>query len=102
RAEGVEFALSIPFDENVAAQAWGTENAAQMASWARDTWKRLQHIGDKLHAGKLAQVHALGVQRHVGLGAHPQKGVLCIGFRRNVAPGEVEQNLKQLYAKWAS
>jgi len=102
RCEGVEFALAVPFDENVAATAWGTENAEQIAVWARDAWRRLQHVGERLHAGKLAQVHALGLQRHVGLAGHPQKGVLCVGFRRSAPPGSVEQNMKQLYAKWAS
>jgi CheY-like chemotaxis protein len=102
RFEGVEFALAVPFDENVAASAWGAENVEQMAVWARDAWKRLQHIGDRLHAGKLVQMHALGLQRHVGLAGHPQKGLLCAGFRRATSTASVEQNMKQVFAKWAS
>jgi CheY-like chemotaxis protein len=102
RYEGVEFALAVPYDVNVAATAWGAENVEQIATWARDTWRRMQHVGERLHCGKLAQVHALGLQRHVGLGAHPDKGVLCVGFRRSVLPAAVEQTMKQLFTKWAS
>ena len=102
RQDGVEFALAVPYDENVAATAWGAENVQQMAVWARDAWRRMQHVGERLHCGKLVQMHALGLQRHVGLAGHPQKGVLCVGFRRNTPAEAVEQKLKQVFDKWAS
>jgi len=102
RYEGVEFALAVPYDENVAATAWGAENAEQMAVWARDAWRRLQHIGERLHCGKVAQMHALGLQRHVGVVGHPEKGILCVGFRRATPVESIEQNTKQVFGKWAS
>ena len=102
RFDGVEFALAVPHDENVAATAWGAENIEQIAKWTRDAWRRLQHIGDQLHAGPVAQMHALGLQRHIGLAGHPHKGLLCVGFRRATPAAAVEQTMKQVFDKWAS
>ncbi len=102
RFEGVEFALAIPVDERAAVSAWGGENVEQVAAWARDAWRRMGQVGEALHAGDLAQIHGLGVQRNVGLAGDQKKGLLCAGFRRSLPAGEVEQTMKQVFAKWAS
>jgi len=102
RFEGVEFVLAIPLDEREPASSWGGENVEQLGGWARDSWRRMRQIGELLHAGDLSQMHGLGLQRHIALTGHAQKGLLCAGFRRVTPSATVEQTMKQMFAKWAS
>jgi hypothetical protein len=102
RFDGVEFALAVPLDEKAEVGCWGGENVEQVAAWARDAWQRLAQVGEQLHAGELEQMIGLGLQRHVGVGGHKEKGVLCAGFRRTLTPDAVDQTMKQVFSKWVS
>jgi CheY-like chemotaxis protein len=102
RFEGVEFLLTVPIDEKAPHESWGLENAQDVAAWAREAQKRLWQLGEKLHAGELAQVTGTGWQRHWALSADDKKGLLCAGFRRTMPNDKVDQTMKHIFAKWAS
>lgn len=101
RVDGVEFVMTVPSDENVAADSWGLENASPVAAWTRQTQKRLRELGEKLQAGDLKQVEGLGLQRHVGIASRGDTE-LCVGFRRNLSAEQLYETLKNISVKWAS
>jgi hypothetical protein len=102
RFEGVEFLLSVPIDEHANCESWALENAKDLAAWARSTHRRLTDLGEKVHAGGLAQISGFGLQRHWGLARDDQKGLLCVGFRRTLPMDKVDQTMKHVFTKWVS
>ena len=100
--EGVEFVLTVPEDEKAAIASWGLADAPKLAAWARLTHQQLVETGEKLGAGTISQIVGLGLQRHWSMARDPQRGLLCIGFRRSLPPEKVEQTFKQVFTKWVS
>jgi CheY-like chemotaxis protein len=100
RFEGVEFVLETGA-EGKPPRAWSVENAEVLDGWARQTRERLKGVGALLQAGFLGHVQGMGLQRHVSLSEH-DKGILCVGFRRDMTPDQVLQSTKQIYTKWVS
>ena len=102
RFEGVEFILTVPINDKVSGDSWAVNNVPELSAWARATHQRLAQLGEKLGAGSLSQISGFGLQRHWSMARDPQKGLLCVGFRRSMAQDKVEQTLKQTFAKWVS
>ena len=101
RIEGVEFVMTVPADEKNAPTSWGLENSTPLATWTRQTQKRLRDLGEKLQAGDLKQVEGLGFQRHVGIASRGDTE-LCVGFRRTLSADQLYETLKNISIKWAS
>ena len=99
--DGVEFVLACAAGEPGRIEALGLENPERFAAWTRQTLERFRSIGERLQAGSLEQIEALGPQRHVGL-SHPQDAALCIGWRAVLSAKEVRERMKKAVAVWAS
>jgi CheY-like chemotaxis protein len=101
RIDGVEFVMTVPSDQKTAIDSWGLENPDPVATWTRQTQKRLRELGEKLHAGDLKQVEGLGLQRHVGIASRGDTE-LCVGFKRTLSADQLYETLKTISIKWAS
>ncbi|MEO5803107.1 MAG: response regulator [Verrucomicrobiota bacterium] len=101
QVDGVEFVMTVPADEKIACDSWGLENAGPVATWTRQTQKRLRELGEKLQAGDLKQVQGQGLQRHVGIASRGDTE-LCVGFKRTVTADQLYETLKNISIKWAS
>jgi CheY-like chemotaxis protein len=99
--KGVDFLLAIPTDPHKPASAWGAENAQQLASWARQTWHRFQHLGDHLEAGALNSIEGIGLSRHVSLATRGDS-MLCVGFKASQSPDIVRETMKDIVQRWGS
>jgi CheY-like chemotaxis protein len=100
QVDGVEFVLAMkPSDRSQ--QARGLENPERMASWARQTTERFRALGDRLQAGPLEQLYALGPQRHVAL-AQQGDTEFCVGCRNSMTVDEIREMMKKVLALWAS
>src|SRR5258708_3510254 len=65
--EGVEFVLTMRPGPEGGREARGLEDPERMAKWSRSSMDRFRTLGDRLQAGALEQIEALGPQRHVAL-----------------------------------
>ncbi len=99
--EGVEFVLVRTGAEPGQVKSLGLENPERFAAWTQRTLDRFRAIGERLQAGSLEQIEALGPQRHVGL-AQPHDSALCIGWRAVLSSNEVRERTKKAIALWAS
>jgi hypothetical protein len=97
--EGVELALEI--SPNGKIESWGVEQPEPMSNWTNETWKSLRQLGEKLRAGELKQVHALGLQRHAALAGSHDK-LLCIGLKRTLTSFDVRETMKKILEQWGS
>lgn len=97
--EGVEFILES--NPGKPPRAWAVENAEVLEGWAKQTRDRLRGIGNLLQAGFLGHVQGMGLQRQVSISEH-EKGMLCVGFRRDMTAEQVLQATKQIFTKWVS
>jgi CheY-like chemotaxis protein len=102
RFDGVEFILTVPAQDKGTGDSWAVANAPELAAWVRSTHQRLADLGDKLGGGALTQISGYGVQRHWSMARDPQKGLLCVGFRRSMPQEKVEQTFKEVFTKWVS
>jgi CheY-like chemotaxis protein len=102
KVEGIEFLLTIPKGNQEPCDSWALDNSQQVAAWVRHTWQRLHDLGDKIEAGPMIQVTGHGLQRHWSIARDEQKGLLCVGFQRTLAPDKVDQTMKQVFTKWVS
>src|SRR5712671_561300 len=100
QVEGVEFVLAMKPSDGTQ-QARGLENPERMAGWARQTTDRFRALGDRLQAGPLEQLYALGPQRHVAL-AQQDDTEFCVGCRNSMAVEEIREMMKKVLALWAS
>ncbi len=101
RIEGVEFLLAFSMDEGKPVDSWGLENADPTSKWVRQTIKRLRGLGEKLHAGELAQVEGFSLQRHIAFASRGDTE-LCAGFKRTLSAEQVRETMKAILSKWAS
>jgi len=99
--DGVEFVLTTkgPGKENF--EARGLENPERVEAWTRQTLERFRTLGERLQAGPLEQIEALGPQRHVAL-AQPGETALCVGWRAVLSGDEVRERMKKVVTIWAS
>jgi CheY-like chemotaxis protein len=99
--KGVDFLVSVPLDPRKPASTWGAENPERLSSWARQTWQRLQALGDNLEAGVLTSVEGVGLSRHVSLACRPDT-MLCVGFKANQSPDIMRETMKDIIQRWVS
>jgi CheY-like chemotaxis protein len=101
QVEGVEFVLAMKPGHDSERVARGLENPDHMAAWARQTLDRFRGLGERLHAGPLEEVEALGPQRNVALAQ--QGGTdFCVGWKHTLSAGEIREMMKKVLALWAS
>lgn len=101
QVDGVEFVLVAKMKEKGRFETLGLENPERFDTWTRATLDRFRTLGERLQAGPLGQIEALGLQRHVGL-AQPGDEALCIGWRAVLTAEEVRERMKKAVALWAS
>jgi CheY-like chemotaxis protein len=99
--EGVEFVLAMKPGEEGFQVARGLENPERIAKWARQSLERFRSLGDRLHAGPLEQVSAMGPQRNVAL-ARQGDSEFCVGWSHNMTCSEIRERMKKVMALWAS
>lgn len=97
---GVEFLLAMKPGEKNHQQARGLEDPERMSQWSRISLDRWRALGERLQAGPLEQVEALGQQRNVVV---TQQGEteFCVGWRNSMSLDEVRENMKKVLALWA-
>ena len=101
QVEGVEFVLAMKVGEDQHQVARGLENPQHMANWARQGLERFRALGERLHAGPLQQIEALGPQRHVALAVQADTE-FCVGWKHSMSAGQVREMMKKVLALWAS
>jgi len=101
RFQGVEFLLALKQDQEKSFEARGLENAEPFAKWSRSTLERFQALGEKLQAGPLHNLDALGPHRHLAL-ARSKDIDFCVGWRHNLTAGKINESMKKLLALWGS
>jgi len=99
--EGIEFVLALQHGETSPRVARGLEDPKRMAAWARLALAGFRSLGERLQAGPLEQIEALGPRRHVALA--DQGGLeFCVGWKPSMAAGQVRALMKKVLALWAS
>jgi CheY-like chemotaxis protein len=101
RYKGVQFVIAIDGEDKTKFEHWATENPDQMAAWINETTRVLRTLGDRLEAGQLEQIEALGPQRHVAVLSSDDQD-LGVGFTRSASLPHIRETMKQIEAKWAS
>ncbi len=101
RYKGVQFVIAVEGSDKTKCEHWAAENPEQLASWIHHTTRAMRILGDRLEAGHLEQIEALGPHRHVAsLSSDDQD--LGVGFTRSAALPYIRETMKQIEAKWAS
>ncbi len=98
---GVEFVLAMKPGEANEQQARGLEDPERISTWSRKTLERLRSLGERLQAGPLEQIEAMGQQRSVVL-TQQAETEFCVGWRNSMTLDEVRENMKKVLALWAS
>lgn len=101
RVEGLEFVLATEAAGEPPKVAWGLENPGEMAEWAHGCLDAFRALGQRLSAGNLERVDALGTQRHVSVASHGDTE-LCAGWNASLCAGEVGEGMKKLASLWDS
>ena len=101
QVEGVEFVLAMKAGQQSHEVARGLENPERMAKWSRQSLERFRALGDRLHAGALDQIQALGHQRHVTLASQGDTE-FCVGWTHSTTPERMRELMKKVLALWAS
>ncbi len=101
RYKGVQFVVAVEAGDKAKFEHWGAENADQMAAWIHETTKAMRVLSDRLEAGQLEQIEALGPQRHVAIISSDVQD-LGVGFTRSATLAHIRETMKQIEAKWAS
>jgi CheY-like chemotaxis protein len=101
RFKGVQFVIAVEGADKTKFEHWATENPDRMAAWVHQTTRALRTLGDRLEAGHLEQVEALGPQRHVAILSTDEQD-LGVGFTRSAALSHIRETMTQIEAKWAS
>jgi CheY-like chemotaxis protein len=101
QVEGVEFVLTMQDGEGGHQEARGLENPDRMAAWARQSMERFNALGDRLHAGPLEQIEALGPQRHVTLARQGDTN-FCVGWKYSMNAMQLREMMRKVLKLWAS
>lgn len=97
--EGLEFLLAWNLGEEAPKVSRGLENPSSMSAWARKTLERFRAVGERLQAGPLQKMDALGPQRNVALA--PQGNMdFCVGWRNSMAVPEIDESMKKVLGLW--
>lgn len=101
RYKGVQFVVAVESADKNKHEHWGADNADRMAAWIHQTTSAMRHLGDRLEAGQLEQIEALGPQRHIAIISSDEQD-LGVGFTRSASLSHIRETMKQIEAKWAS
>ncbi len=101
RYKGVQFVIAVEGADKTKFEHWATENPDRMASWIHQTTRALRGLSERLEAGHLEQIEALGPQRHVAILTSDEQD-LGVGFTRSASLPHIRETMKQIEAKWAS
>lgn len=101
RYKGVQFVIAVEATDKSKFEHWGAENADQMASWIHQVTRAMRDLSDRLEAGQLEQIEALGPQRHIAIISSDEQD-LGVGFTRSATLTHIRETMKQIEAKWAS
>jgi CheY-like chemotaxis protein len=101
RFKGVQFAVTADGFDGKKFEHWGCEDAERIAAWMVETGRALRDLGDRLEAGHLTGVEALGPQRHIAL-LSGEDEVLGVGFTRSAMLPHIRETMKQIEHKWVS
>jgi hypothetical protein len=72
-----------------------------MAAWTRANLQRFRDLGDRLHAGPLAEVHGRGPHRHVAITTQAETE-FCLGWKHTMSSEQVREMTKKVLTLWAS
>ena len=101
RYKGVQSAVAVDGADATKFEHWGAENPDEMAAWIHQTTRAMRTLGDRLEAGQLEQIEALGPQRHVAiLSGDAQDLGVC--FTRSATLPYIRETMKQIEVKWAT
>ena len=100
RYKGVQFVVAVQGGDTMKFDHWAAENPERMAAWIQQTTRAFQTLGDRLEAGQLETLEALGAQRHVAL-VCADDNALGVGFTRSASLTHIRETMKQIEAKWA-
>lgn len=100
RYKGVQFVVAVQGGDTMKFDHWAAENPERMADWIQKTTRAFQTLGDRLEAGQLETLEALGAQRHVAL-VCADDNALGVGFTRSASLTHIRETMKQIEAKWA-
>jgi len=98
--EGIEFVLAIKRGETGPRLARGLEDPKPMEAWARLNLASFGSLGERLRAGPLEQIEALGPWRHVALAGQGDLE-FCVGWNPSMAVDQVRTLMKKVLALWA-
>ena len=101
RYKGVQCVVAVEGADATKFEHWGAENADEMAAWIHRTTRAMRTLGERLEAGHLEQIEALGPQRHVAILTSDSQD-LGVGFTRSATLPYIRETMKQIEAKWAS
>ncbi len=101
RYKGVQFVVAVEGANHRQFEQWGTENPEEMATWIHENTRAIRALGERLQAGPLEQIEALGPQRHVAIISSDAQD-LGVGFTRSATLPYIRETMKQIEAKWVS
>lgn len=99
--EGVEFVLAMKPGDTAKPEARGLENPERVAAWARQSLEGFRALGERLRAGPLEHIEALGPQRHVALACQGDTE-FCVGWKLSLTATQIREMMKRVLALWAS
>jgi len=101
RFRGVQCAVSVGVEDPSLVENWAAENPDELAAWIHHTVRAARVLGDRLEAGELRRIEALGSQRHLAVipgSAHD----LGVGFTRSVELAAIRDHVKTIESQWVS
>lgn len=101
RYKGVQFAVAVESSDVKKFDHWGSENPDEIATFIHATSADLQVLSDRLEAGQLEEIEALGPQRHLAVLVGDEES-LGIGFTRSAVLPHIRETMKLIEAKWVS
>jgi CheY-like chemotaxis protein len=101
RFKGVQFVVSVEAQDKAKFDHWGAEDPDLMAAWIHQVTRTMRALGERLEAGHLDQIEALGPQRHVAV-ISKEGHDLGVGFTRSAGLVHIRETMKQIEAKWVS
>ena len=99
--EGAEFVVASSAERQNEVDAWGTQNAGQLAAWSRRVAEVAKRLSDRLEAGPLLYVFGNSVERQVLLLPRDEKSYL-VAWPPDAPADQLFEKTKKLVASWDS
>jgi CheY-like chemotaxis protein len=101
RYKGVQFVVSVDREDPTSFEEWAAESPDETAAWIHATTRAMRGLGERLEAGELKRIEALGPQRHLAV-LCGDRSDLGVGFTRSAGLAIIRENVKQIEARWVS